>query len=121
MASSFAGAVFPDGVPDLPGSGNVLDGQPSAEEAKPQPLSGMTFPPAFIARMQSLEPAKQKQLLAHFLRAQHQEQLRRQQLQQTQQPHTASSQALNSLGISTPPNPYSTVVNIPAGLHVGTL
>lgn len=121
MGSSFAGAVFPDGVPDLPGSGNALDGQSSTEEAKPQSLSGMNFPPAFVARMQGLEPAKQRQLLARFFQAQQQEQLRRQQLQQTQQPHTAPSQALNSLGRSTPPNPYSTVANIPAGLHVGTL
>lgn len=121
VASTFIGAVFPDGIPDLPGSGNALDVQFSAGEAKPQPLSGISLPPAFIARMQGLEPAKQKQLLAHFLRAQQQEQLRRQQLQQTQQPHAASSQALNSFGISTPSNPFGTVVNVPVGLHVSTL
>ncbi|KAG8213163.1 hypothetical protein J3R82DRAFT_11572 [Butyriboletus roseoflavus] len=117
MASCFAGAVFPDGVPDLPGSGNVLDIQPPVEEAKPRSLSGFNFTPALRARMQGLEPAKQKQLIAHFLRAQQQEQLRLQQLQQTQQPYTASSQTLNSLGISTPPNPYGTSANIPVGLH----
>ncbi|KAH0833161.1 hypothetical protein J3R83DRAFT_12188 [Lanmaoa asiatica] len=122
VGSSFAGAVFPEGLSDLPGSGNTLDVQPAVEEAKPQPSSGLNFPPALIARMQGLEPAKQRQLFAHFIRAQQQEQLRRQQLQQTQQTqqtHTASSQTLNSLGMS--PSQYGAVANIPAGLNVGTL
>ncbi|KAG6373305.1 hypothetical protein JVT61DRAFT_6443 [Boletus reticuloceps] len=109
----FVGAVFPDGLPDLPGSGNTLDVQPSVQEAKPP--SGITIPPALLARMQGLDPATQRQLLAHCLQLQQQERLRRQQLQ-TQQPHTASGQALGSLGMSIPPNPYS-VPNIPAGLH----
>jgi len=121
MQNSFAGAVFPDGLPDLPGSGNALDLQPSVEGSKPQLYGGLPLPPAFIARMQGLEPAKQKQLLAYVVRLQQQEQLRRQQLQQTQQSHAASGQALNSFGASIPPNPYSAVANAPAGLHVSTL
>ncbi|KAF8558098.1 hypothetical protein OG21DRAFT_1481638 [Imleria badia] len=117
MERSFAGAVFPDGIPDLPGSGNALDVQPSPAEVKPQLLNGLTFPPAFLARMQGLEPAKQKQVLAHIIRVQQQEQLRRQQLQQVQQPHTASGQASSSLGMSMSLNPYTSMPNISAGLH----
>jgi hypothetical protein len=121
MGNSFAGAVFPDGLPDLPGSGNALEVQPTVEEAKPQPLSGLTIPPALIARMQGVEPARQRQIFAHYLRVQ-QEQLRRQQLQQTQQLHsTAPGQSVGSLGISIPPNPYSAVAGIPAGVHVSAL
>ncbi|KAF8134853.1 hypothetical protein EV363DRAFT_1396322 [Boletus edulis] len=112
----FVGAVFPDGLPDLPGSGNTLDVQPSVQEAKPLLLNGITIPPALLARMQGLDPATQRQLLAHCLQLQQQERLRRQQLQ-TQQPHTASGQALGSLGMSIPPNQYNMVPNIPAGLH----
>lgn len=115
--NSFAGAVFPEGLPDLPGSGNALDVQSSVEEAKPHPSSGSNIPPALLARMQGLDPAQQAQFFAQIMR----DQLRRQQLQQTQQPHNASSQALNSLGMSIPTNPYGTVANIPAALHVGTL
>ena len=120
MGNSFAGAVFPDGIPDLPGNGNTLDVPPSVEEAKPQLSNGLAIPPALIARMHGLEPAKQRQLFAHFIRVQ-QEQLRRQQPQQTQQLHTAPSQTLGSLGMSIPPNPYSAVAGIPAGLHVSAL
>lgn len=116
MASCFAGAVFPEGVPDLPGNGNVLDVQPPVEEAKPRPIN---LPPALVARMQSLEPAKQRQFLEQFVRV-HQEQLRLQQLQQAQQHFTASSPTLNSLGISMPPNPYNSGANALAGSHVGT-
>ena len=123
MHNSFAGAVFPDGLPDLPGSGNALDVQAPVEEVKPQLLSGLTLPAALIARMQGLEPAKQRQLFAHFIRVQQQqEQLRRQQLQQNQQLHTASGQTLGSPAMmSIPPHPYSAVASIPAGLHVSTL
>lgn len=112
--------MFPDGIPDLPGSGNSLDVQPLAAEAKLQLFNGLNLPPAFLARMQGLEPAKQKQLLAHIIRIQQQEQLRRQQLQQTQQLHTTSGQASNSLGMSMPPNPYTVVPNISTSLHVST-
>lgn len=116
-----AGTVFPDGIPDLPGSGNVLDTQPPVEQAKPRPPSGLPLPQWLLARMQGLELAKQKQLLAQFVRSQHVDQLRRQQLQQTQQSHNTPGQSLNSLGMTVPQNPYTAVANIPAGLHVSTL
>jgi mediator of RNA polymerase II transcription subunit 25 len=112
-----AGTVFPDGIPDLPGSGNVLDTQPPVEQAKPRPPSGLPLPQWLLARMQGLELAKQKQLLAQFVRSQHVDQLRRQQLQQTQQSHNTPGQSLNSLGMTIPQNPYTAVANIPAGLH----
>lgn len=114
MRNSFAGAVFPEGLPDLPGSGNTLDIRSSVEEAKPHPLSGTNIPPALLARLQGLDPAKQTQFLTQFMRAQ-QDHIRR---QQSQQAYNASSQALNSLGMSMGPNPYGTVTNIPANLHV---
>ena len=121
MGVVFAGIVFPDGLPDLPGNGNVLEISPPVAEAKPpQMLSGLTFPPALMAHMQGLEPAKQRELLGHFLRLQQQERLRRQQLQQAQQAHPASGQA-NSLGMSIPPNPMGTVTSISPGLHVSNL
>ena len=114
MGTSFAGAVFSEGIPDLPGSGNILDVQPSADEMKTQPLRGLNIHPAILARIQGIEPAKRKQMFTQL-----REQMLRQQLQQTQQPHNASGQAPNSLGMSMPANMYGTVASVPAGLHVG--
>lgn len=112
----FVGAVFPEGLPDLPGSGNTLDAPFLVEEAKPQPSSGPNMTAAAWARMHAGDPAK-RQLLAQMLRVQ--QELHRQRLQQGQQPHNASGQALNPLGMSMPANAYGAVANIPAGLHVG--
>ena len=117
MLTFFAGAVFPDGLPDLPGSGNALDIPLLVAEANPpQVLSGFTFPPALMARIQGLEPAKQRELLAHFIRLQQQERLR---LQQTQQARPASGQ-VNLSGMSIPPNPLGVVPSVPPGLHVSS-
>ena len=116
MGAVFVGIVFSDGLPDLPGNGNVLEISPPVAEAKPpQMLSGLTFPPALMAHMQGLEPAKQKELLEQCILLL-QRQLR---LQQTQQAHPASGQ-VNSLGMSIPPNPMGTVTSISPGLHVSS-
>ncbi|KAG9315132.1 hypothetical protein JVU11DRAFT_4255 [Chiua virens] len=115
--AQFRWGSVPEGIPDFPGGVNALDNQPPAAEVKPLAFGAPNFPPALKARLQGLEPAKQRQLLAQWIRAS-QEHLRRQQLQQTQQVHNTSGQALNTLGMSIPPNMYNTVANIPAGLQL---
>ncbi|KAF9243561.1 hypothetical protein BU15DRAFT_43066 [Melanogaster broomeanus] len=92
MGPSFAGAVFPDGLPDLPGTGNIPN-----------------IPQAVMARLQGLDPAQQKQVLVHFARVQHEQLLRQRQQQQQQQQHaqTVTGLDLGALGMPIPANPSS--------------
>jgi len=100
LQSCFIGVIFLDNLPDLPGSGNALDGAPP-EVAEPLPLSGLNLPPEILARVQTLEPAKQRQFVAQLLaRAR-----RQQQIQQVQ--------AANSHGM---PIPYQAIATMPPGL-----
>jgi hypothetical protein len=115
MVSTFAGAIFPDGLPDLPGNGNVPELHEPTGEAPKLPLpSGLNIPPMVMARLQGLDPAQQKQVLAHFAREQLLRQRQQQQQQQQQQAQMILGQDLGALGIPMPANQYNTAAaNIP--------
>ncbi|KAF8838598.1 hypothetical protein BDN67DRAFT_971308 [Paxillus ammoniavirescens] len=111
MGPTFAGAIFPDGLPDLPGNGNIPEPhEPTGEAPKLPLLSGLNIPPMVMARLQGLDPAQQKQLLARFAREQL---LRQRQQQQQQQAQMILGQDLGA-GIPMPANQYNTAAaNIP--------
>ncbi|KIK94223.1 hypothetical protein PAXRUDRAFT_143360 [Paxillus rubicundulus Ve08.2h10] len=116
MGSTLAGAIFPDGLPDLPGNGNIPEPHERTGEAPKLPLpSGLNIPPMVMTRLQGLDPAQQKQVLVHFARAQQEQRLKHRQ-QQQQQAHMTLGQDLGALGIPMPAIQYNTAAaNISEG------